>query len=108
LLHTDTEAALTFASKMVPEGMSADTGAKPAILARNWPGSEVCHDVLPQSWLAPVGTDVCGQALKVQSQTSSSSLGPCTAAKPRWVGLSLTSQAMTSTLDMQNTKPSRI
>lgn len=105
----DTEAALTFASKMVPEGMSADVGEEPVILARNQPGSQVCCDVLTQPRLAPGGTDVCGQALKAQNRAPSSSVGPCTAANPTWVGLSLTSRAMTPTLDMQkNTKPSGI
>lgn len=103
MLHMDTEAALTFASKMVPEGMSADAGEEPAILARNRLGSQACYDVLTQPRLAPIGTDVCGQA---QSQMLSSSLGPCTAVNPTLVGLSLTSQATMPTLDKQkNTKP---
>ena len=94
----DTEATRTFASTTVPEGMSADAGAEPVILARNQLGSRVCRDVLTQLRLAPLGTDVCGQARKVQSQTFSSSLGLCTAANPTWVGLSLTSNDVYPTL----------
>lgn len=67
----DAEAALTFASKVVPEGTSAD--AEPAILVRNRLGSQARTDTLTQPLPAPVGTDVCGQALKVQSQTFSTS-----------------------------------
>lgn len=69
--------------------MAADAGAEPAVLARNRPGSQARRDGLTQPRLAPVGTDVCGQALKVQGRTFSSSSGPCTAASPTRVGLSL-------------------
>lgn len=82
-----TEAVLTFASKVVPGGTSAD--AEPVLLARNRLGSQVCTAMLTQPPPAPVGTDVCGQALKVQSQTFSSSLG---LTPHGWVSASLLKQ----------------